>query len=192
MSWSACLPRSPTDLLGPHQSERPAASYTMSWDIIRTLGCGRARNFRKAPAEKPDSTAAEPDRRAVGDVGIPAGAGRSCPRIRADGVRIPAERRFGEAGRRWSDVRDLWLGAAKRLSTETGHAYLFCPRVDPLTDRVIGMRVKISHDSTMWYPGRLYRRDADKPPTVVSAGASTYLTRSKALMREAWTHVNRP
>ena len=89
-------------------------------------------------------------------------------------------------------MRDLWLGAAKRLSKETGHAYLFCPRVDPLTDHVVGMRVKVSHASTSWYPGRLYRRDADKPPTVVHAGTSMALTRSKALMREAWTHADRP
>lgn len=34
MSWSACLPRSATDLLGPHLSARSAASYTISWDII--------------------------------------------------------------------------------------------------------------------------------------------------------------
>ncbi len=35
MSLSACLPRSATDQLGPHQSARPATSYTMSWDIIQ-------------------------------------------------------------------------------------------------------------------------------------------------------------
>lgn len=34
MSWSACLLRSATDQLGPHQSARPTASYTISWDII--------------------------------------------------------------------------------------------------------------------------------------------------------------
>lgn len=37
MSWSACLLRSATDLLGPHQSARPAASYTISWDSIEIL-----------------------------------------------------------------------------------------------------------------------------------------------------------
>ncbi len=35
MSWSACLRRNATDLLGPHQSARPTASYTTSWDSIR-------------------------------------------------------------------------------------------------------------------------------------------------------------
>lgn len=34
MSWSACLLRSVTDPLGPHQSARPAASYTIRWDSI--------------------------------------------------------------------------------------------------------------------------------------------------------------
>ena len=34
MSWSACLLRSETDQLGPLESARPAASYTISWDII--------------------------------------------------------------------------------------------------------------------------------------------------------------
>jgi hypothetical protein len=35
MSSSARLLRSETDQLGPHQSARPAASYTISWDIIQ-------------------------------------------------------------------------------------------------------------------------------------------------------------
>ncbi|MPL74757.1 hypothetical protein SDC9_20574 [bioreactor metagenome] len=34
MPWSACLLRSATDQLGPHQSARPTASYTISWDSI--------------------------------------------------------------------------------------------------------------------------------------------------------------
>ena len=34
MSWSACLLRSATDLLGPHQSARPATSYTTGWDTM--------------------------------------------------------------------------------------------------------------------------------------------------------------
>lgn len=34
MSWSACLLRSVTDQLGPYQSARRGASYTISWDII--------------------------------------------------------------------------------------------------------------------------------------------------------------
>ena len=37
MSWSACLLRSATDLLGPHQSARPATSYTTGWDTIDNL-----------------------------------------------------------------------------------------------------------------------------------------------------------
>ncbi len=36
MSWSACLLLSATDQLGPHQSARPNASYTISWDIIES------------------------------------------------------------------------------------------------------------------------------------------------------------
>lgn len=34
MSWSACLLRSATDLLGPHQSARPDTSYTTGRDTV--------------------------------------------------------------------------------------------------------------------------------------------------------------
>ena len=36
MSWSACLLRSATDQLGPHQSARPTANYTIRRDIINS------------------------------------------------------------------------------------------------------------------------------------------------------------
>lgn len=37
MSWSACLPHSATDQLGPPLSARPTASYTISWDSIHSF-----------------------------------------------------------------------------------------------------------------------------------------------------------
>ena len=81
---------------------------------------------------------------------------------------------------------------ACKLSRVLPHGYLFCPEVDFASDAVIRMRVKISHDATTWFPGRLYHRVADKPPVAVFNGSSVALTRGEMRAREHWTQVQGP
>lgn len=92
----------------------------------------------------------------------------------------------------WSKIRRRWIGAACKLSRVLPHGYLFCPEVDFASDVVIRMRVKISHDATTWFPGRLYHRVADKPPVAVFNGSSVALTRGEMRAREHWTRVQGP
>ena len=60
MSWSACLLRSATDLLGPHQSARPATSYTTGWDTIRAYPGERLREALPMHRHAPAISATEP------------------------------------------------------------------------------------------------------------------------------------
>lgn len=92
-------------------------------------------------------------------------------------------------GTPWQKMKKPWLRAAEKLSIGFGHQFLFCPEVDRMSEQVIAVRVKISHQRTTWYPGSLYCRKADKPPIAVSSGTSRAITRNELANRSQWTTV---
>ncbi len=93
------------------------------------------------------------------------------------------------AGNPWQKVKKPWLRAAEKLSIGFGHQFLFCPEIDRMSEQVIAVRVKISHQRTTWYPGSLYCRTADKPPIAVSLGLSQAITRQEVVHRSQWTEI---
>lgn len=95
-------------------------------------------------------------------------------------------------GTSWQQMKKPWLRAAEKLSIGFGHQFLFCPEVDRMSEQVIAVRVKISHQRTTWYPGSLYCRTADKPPIAVSTGTSRAITRNELVGRAQWTTVEPP
>lgn len=89
----------------------------------------------------------------------------------------------------WQKIKKPWLKAAEKLSIGFGHQFLFCPEIDQLSEQVIAVRIKISHQRTTWYPGGLYCKKEDKPPIAVSSGTSRAITRKESAHRRQWTEV---
>ncbi len=94
--------------------------------------------------------------------------------------------------RPWQKIRKSWIAASEKLSVELGHEYLFCPKIDSMSEKIHEVQVKISHDESTWYPGSLYFRAACKPPIAVSGGVAGAITRDELLRRTNWTKVGPP
>ncbi len=107
-------------------------------------------------------------------------AGMNAPKFYVPGI---------SAENPWQKVKKPWLSAAEKLSKKLGYGFLFCPEIDRMSEKVVAVRVKISHQKTAWYPGSLYCRTADKPPIAVISGSSQAITRNELAVRSQWTQI---
>lgn len=92
----------------------------------------------------------------------------------------------------WCTTKRTWLAAAARVGELLDQEYLFIPELDAKREKVIQVRVKISHSATRWSRGKLYPRYTFTPVSLVACGQARTLTRCELTLRREWTSVSGP
>ena len=93
----------------------------------------------------------------------------------------------------WShDAKKSWLRIAARVGERLDQHYVVLPEHDPLTRKIVRVRVKVVTRYSKWSPECLYPRRSVASVSVVHDGKQRSLAKNELLRRRTWTQVVEP
>lgn len=99
----------------------------------------------------------------------------------------------GHSSTPWTDdTKKSWLRVAARVGLRLQQDYLFLPVRDPLTQAILGVKVKVVSENSKWTPECLFPRRSGAGVSIIYDGRYRSLKKSELFDRRMWTRITTP